>query len=131
MLCDLKKDHIGLIKTAVEVPFEDLKSGPSPELKIEEICEIVVQNDDDSTNIRRVYVSADETDAFSEVGWVHNENVVACLSCFQEFGWFRWRHHCRTCGLLVCAECTSSGLIQGMAELGEQTVCNKCFGRVS
>ncbi len=31
-----------------------------------------------------------------------------CCSCKAAFGAFRWRHHCRACGLLFCSDCTSA-----------------------
>ena len=127
MLCEPSQNHVLLMKKAVEVPFKELVEGPAPELKIEEICEL----SDDGISIRRVYVNTDQDHPFAEVGWVHNEDVISCMSCEQEFGFFRWRHHCRTCGLLVCGDCTATATIQGYASLGEQTVCNKCISKVS
>lgn len=124
--CESSLNHVALLKKAVEVPFKRLLHAPSPRLHIEEISELC----EDGSNTRRVFVHNDEHDAFAEVGWVHNEEVKACLSCYLDFGFFRWKHHCRTCGNLVCINCTAPGIIQSHLGMGQQIVCTACFSKV-
>ncbi|MEA2563916.1 MAG: hypothetical protein QOH06_5420 [Acidobacteriota bacterium] len=39
--------------------------------------------------------------------WQPDSERTSCNRCGKEFGFFRRRHHCRQCGLLFCAECSS------------------------
>eukprot|EP01032_Pedospumella_encystans_P025810 gene25810-29159_t len=123
--CESSLSHVALLGVAVGVPFKRLLHAPSPRLHIEEISELC----EDGSHTRRVFVHNDEHDAFAEVGWIHNEEVKACLSCHLEFGFFRWKHHCRTCGNLVCINCTAPGIIQSHLGMGQQIVCTACFSK--
>ena len=38
--------------------------------------------------------------------WVPDHSRDNCKICKQAFGMFRWRHHCRQCGNLVCDACS-------------------------
>jgi hypothetical protein len=40
--------------------------------------------------------------------WVSDEAFVGCMACKLEFWLFRWRHHCRGCGQLLCDSCSTS-----------------------
>jgi hypothetical protein len=69
--------------------------------------------------------------------WVPDANSDTCLACGVEFWLFTRRHHCRSCGWLVCDECSThrkpldnivdpAGVQQGVE--GEQyRVCAECF----
>jgi hypothetical protein len=37
--------------------------------------------------------------------WMPDEATDTCLKCTTQFTFLRRRHHCRVCGLVVCAEC--------------------------
>ncbi|DAZ96198.1 TPA: hypothetical protein N0F65_012388, partial [Lagenidium giganteum] len=39
--------------------------------------------------------------------WVHDDERTHCNVCVQQFLPFRRRHHCRTCGEVVCGGCSS------------------------
>ncbi|KAF8671178.1 Protein present in Fab1, YOTB, Vac1, and EEA1 [Rhizoctonia solani] len=39
--------------------------------------------------------------------WVPDREADACMRCQAAFGWRRRRHHCRICGRVVCASCSS------------------------
>lgn len=39
--------------------------------------------------------------------WVPDRDAPACMRCQAAFGWRRRRHHCRLCGRVVCASCSS------------------------
>jgi hypothetical protein len=73
--------------------------------------------DDFPPNQRRRRSSADETyylvenagDALDERRrhkWAHDDISNKCLGCELPFGFFRRRHHCRSCGGLFCYECS-------------------------
>mmetsp|Transcript_6485 Transcript_6485/g.14177 ORF Transcript_6485/g.14177 Transcript_6485/m.14177 type:complete len:413 (-) Transcript_6485:92-1330(-) len=37
--------------------------------------------------------------------WQDDAQAAACTSCEGGFGLLRWRHHCRSCGLIFCDAC--------------------------
>eukprot|EP00729_Bicosta_minor_P029359 gene29359-12297_t len=51
--------------------------------------------------------------------WVPDTMSKTCCQCNAAFGIMRRRHHCRTCGLLVCSQCTASHAAVGK-------VCTMC-----
>jgi hypothetical protein len=52
--------------------------------------------------------------------WVPDHCSKACLLCSEKFGWF-WssyrRHHCRSCGLLVCGKCSKYSKSMALTQL--------------
>ncbi len=38
--------------------------------------------------------------------WTPDDATNMCEYCHSEFTWYRWRHHCRMCGKLVCHDCS-------------------------
>lgn len=41
------------------------------------------------------------------VVWIPDSERAECYACQAEFGFFRRRHHCRACGEIFCASCSS------------------------
>ena len=58
--------------------------------------------------------------------WVHNKDSDICMICEKSFGIFRYRHHCRKCGRLVCDSCSDHK--RAIPSLGqkERRVCDTC-----
>ncbi|KAF2721768.1 hypothetical protein K431DRAFT_284459 [Polychaeton citri CBS 116435] len=58
--------------------------------------------------------------------WMKDENAKDCFSCGQAFSTFRRKHHCRTCGQIFDAKCTS--LIDGrpFSQPGTIRLCKPC-----
>ncbi|KAI9785441.1 MAG: 1-phosphatidylinositol-3-phosphate 5-kinase [Peltula sp. TS41687] len=58
--------------------------------------------------------------------WMKDENCKECFLCGDTFSTFRRKHHCRTCGQIFDAKCTS--LISGdrFGHPGDLRVCNPC-----
>lgn len=82
--------------------------------------------------IRRLFLqprNADSTsNSFSCVGWVVNEDINSCMVCGIEFGMFRWPHHCRSCGNIVCHPCSpETATVVELQDLGEVRVCVLCY----
>jgi hypothetical protein len=69
-----------------------------------------------------------------------------CMHCSKAFGMFDWKHHCRYCGWVICAECSENRLVidrwvpihsrqstTNVEELRspptpkEKRVCNHCY----
>jgi hypothetical protein len=77
--------------------------------------------------IRRVFVQSSASD-YGGVGWVINEDITACMICHGAFGMFRWAHHCRSCGNLVCSVCSPDNVvIEELSELGPVRICIMCY----
>lgn len=77
--------------------------------------------------IRRLFAQSLESD-FGGVGWVINEDIKDCMICHTPFGVFRWPHHCRSCGNLVCHPCSPDEVvIEEMKELGPVRICVLCY----
>ena len=63
--------------------------------------------------------------------WMRDENARDCFSCGDAFTTWRRKHHCRTCGQIFDAKCTT--LVNG-ARFGQSTsirVCKPCEGIVN
>jgi hypothetical protein len=50
--------------------------------------------------------------------WQHDFEADRCTKCSVSFGMTVWRHHCRICGRVFCAECSDN-----FAYLPESTLC--------
>lgn len=76
----------------------------------------------------RCFIRCPTSGVFGNVGWIVNDCVDSCLICFEHFSIFRWKHHCRACGTLVCAQCCNyRAQIMTAEELGHLKVCRDCY----
>ncbi len=59
--------------------------------------------------------------------WVPDKQVLACmaLDCQTPFTFLRRKHHCRVCGRIFCASC-SSNVVPG-ADGKEVRLCSSCY----
>ncbi|GMF37697.1 unnamed protein product [Phytophthora fragariaefolia] len=65
--------------------------------------------------------------------FVRDDDSPACRQCGMRFGTFRRRHHCRLCGNVYCADCTTNKAklpIDAPSYDKEQPVCTRCFRNV-
>lgn len=77
--------------------------------------------------VKRLFIR-DAQSNVTGVGWIINEDITACMVCSIPFGMFRWPHHCRSCGNIVCNNCSPYLVaIVEMLELGEVRVCVQCY----
>ncbi|KAF0718922.1 Aste57867_1383 [Aphanomyces stellatus] len=60
--------------------------------------------------------------------WVPDEASDECMVCHVAFSAFRRKHHCRSCGALVCSSC-SKGRIRIDGEEHKSRVCDICQRR--
>ncbi|KAI9749624.1 MAG: hypothetical protein M4579_006801 [Chaenotheca gracillima] len=58
--------------------------------------------------------------------WMRDENCKVCFHCGDSFSTWRRKHHCRTCGQIFDAKCTS--LVPGdrFGHVGNLRVCKPC-----
>lgn len=66
--------------------------------------------------------------------WMPDQSCRVCYECDSQFTLFNRRHHCRLCGRIFCAKCTSNWLPVGPSEAklsledwDKIRVCNYCF----
>ena len=60
--------------------------------------------------------------------WIPDIEAPKCMSCSSNFTVVKRRHHCRNCGKVFCARCSSNNV--PLPKFGHNKpvrVCNKCF----
>ncbi|ORX80816.1 FYVE-domain-containing protein [Basidiobolus meristosporus CBS 931.73] len=60
--------------------------------------------------------------------WKSDDDVIFCTSCKMQFSFFERRHHCRRCGNIFCAKCSSKFIrLDQNAEFNPSgTLCRAC-----
>ncbi|CAG0881782.1 unnamed protein product [Cyprideis torosa] len=59
--------------------------------------------------------------------WIPDSEATNCMLCDARFTFTRRRHHCRCCGILVCASCSSQKVKLPYLEGKEGRVCQPCY----
>lgn len=67
--------------------------------------------------------------------WIPDGKTNECMRCGKMFGWRRRRHHCRLCGMCVCAACSDRTFFiadtSGRAESTKPArACDACYESV-
>ena len=63
--------------------------------------------------------------------WMPNSESKTCLVCDRLFSIVRRRHHCRSCGSLVCKNCSSGrACLPNSRKRGPVRVCDRCYGEI-
>jgi hypothetical protein len=57
--------------------------------------------------------------------WQHKEDVKRCPECDRLFGYKVLKHNCRSCGRVICTECSPAER-KVRDWKGDQKVCNPC-----
>ena len=65
-------------------------------------------------------------DANAQKRWMASDASDECMCCKKAFGILRRRHHCRSCGQLVCGGCSSLNAQQTGVALALR-VCDSCL----
>ncbi|KAL8794361.1 MAG: hypothetical protein Q9195_003059 [Heterodermia aff. obscurata] len=60
--------------------------------------------------------------------WMRDENAKDCFYCGDHFSTFRRKHHCRTCGQIFDAKCTTLLSGSSFGQSGSLRVCKPCEG---
>ncbi|KAF2207477.1 hypothetical protein CERZMDRAFT_119048 [Cercospora zeae-maydis SCOH1-5] len=58
--------------------------------------------------------------------WMQDEGAKVCFSCGQSFSTFRRKHHCRTCGQIFDAKCTSLHPGRQFGQVSDVRLCKPC-----
>lgn len=60
--------------------------------------------------------------------WIPDIEAPKCMSCGANFTVVKRRHHCRNCGKVFCARCSSNSVpLPKFGHYKPVRVCNKCF----
>ena len=59
--------------------------------------------------------------------WVPDARVAMCQLCCAEFSLMVRRHHCRACGKVVCAPCSSNKAPLRYRHFEASRVCDACY----
>lgn len=60
--------------------------------------------------------------------WIPDIEAPKCMSCGANFTVVKRRHHCRNCGKVFCARCSSNSVpLPKYGHYKPVRVCNKCF----
>ncbi|GLV32373.1 uncharacterized protein CBL_00918 [Carabus blaptoides fortunei] len=60
--------------------------------------------------------------------WIPDIEAPKCMSCSANFTVVKRRHHCRNCGKVFCARCSSNSVpLPKYGHIKAVRVCNKCF----
>lgn len=60
--------------------------------------------------------------------WIPDIEAPKCMSCGTNFTVVKRRHHCRNCGKVFCARCSSNSVpLPKFGHIKPVRVCNKCF----
>lgn len=91
--------------------------------------------DGKKTKIHRVFVQCSDSGSTARVGWVVNDDCNICMVCnaVKFNGFLHGKHHCRACGNIVCASCSSRTVNVADLNCSEPVrVCSQCYyGQVS
>ncbi|KAK3047335.1 Mitochondrial distribution and morphology protein 12 [Extremus antarcticus] len=99
------------INTALQRRRTDMRPPPVPRQHGEAQSQL-------PTHLRRRVISK----AF----WMKDENAKDCFYCGQPFSTFRRKHHCRTCGQIFDAKCTSLVAGRPFGQPGTIRLCRPC-----
>lgn len=136
--------NINLIKQNILRPDEDIVSRLETRYSVTEFKSIKksqlflvdeeIKINGETKVVRRLYAKNDSKGSdsskskFIGVGWIINDDINICMVCNIPFGFFRWKHHCRCCGNIVCDSCSPFCVsIVELDELGEVRVCTQCY----
>lgn len=64
--------------------------------------------------------------------WVPDICAPNCMRCLAHFSAFRRRHHCRNCGKVFCASCSSNSIpLPRYGQMKPVRVCDECFHTIA
>jgi len=91
------------------------------EKKLEEALE-------DKAEVIKAKVDVLKLQSTYQLTWVPDDCVTECLQCGFAFSFFTRQHHCRLCGRLFCANCTSNQCpIPSLGYTQPVRVCDHCY----
>lgn len=84
----------------------------------------------DIRNLQRAAQLTSQVAALAQKNdWVQDVDRSKCRSCLQSFSMLKRRHHCRVCGEILCASCTSFQVLQ--LDGPKVRICKECVSKSS
>merc|ERR1711964_250453 len=82
-----------------------------------------------TTGVSKQVVEAFETPVRAAT-WTPDERANTCpiSGCFAKFGWLTLKHHCRTCGIVVCDSCSKKRIEIDEGQ-GKERICDTCASK--
>lgn len=65
-----------------------------------------------------------------QVGWILDNQTPSCMRCTKGFNLLKWKHHCRSCGYVICQACGDKKLnfdVFAEEAPGGSRVCSSCY----
>ena len=62
--------------------------------------------------------------------WVPDGRVTMCMLCNCDFTMLVRKHHCRTCGKVVCGKCSANKAPIKFKQYAVDRVCTNCFEKL-
>lgn len=66
-------------------------------------------------------------DAPGIVIWTNDDEVKQCTVCKHDFTLLRRRHHCRSCGRVMCGKCGKEATVEQLFGARPQRMCTLCL----
>lgn len=90
-------------------------------------CEL----DMDGKRVRAVECGSTHTACLVTRAWVSDDLIKNCMACKKTFSLVNRKHHCRKCGGVFCASCTSKRTpvptLPGHPGTSLRRICDKCY----
>ncbi|KAI9733003.1 MAG: 1-phosphatidylinositol-3-phosphate 5-kinase [Cirrosporium novae-zelandiae] len=107
--------------------------GPTPSLdgsagsrRLEQLRRGIGGNDDFQNYPNRPLFAHMRTKILSKEFWMKDENAKDCFNCGDTFSTFRRKHHCRICGQIFDAKCTTLISARPFGHNGTLRICKPC-----
>ena len=114
---------VDLLKQCAGLSAEEVHNDPNCIIERESI----VLNGRSCT-LNRVYLRKPTAGNYTDVGWVLDGDVSSCMICSKDFWLLVSRHHCRSCGNIICDECSPHALtIKELPTIDPERVCLMCY----
>uniref|UniRef100_A0A1Y1MFZ2 FYVE-type domain-containing protein n=1 Tax=Photinus pyralis TaxID=7054 RepID=A0A1Y1MFZ2_PHOPY len=107
---------------------ESIADGPPPDnTQVAEVVDVPNRTDEDGAEADDNLPTMSSTTLGKQAPvWIPDSDALSCLHCDTRFTVIKRRHHCRACGLVLCAKCSSKRYkLEYLSE--EARVCVKCY----
>ncbi|KAL9028813.1 MAG: hypothetical protein Q9196_002874 [Gyalolechia fulgens] len=111
--------------------FDQKKSDASSSRAASAHTRISSSKRQDFDNLTKVSAPQIRNRILSKEYWMKDENARDCFYCGDAFSTFRRKHHCRTCGQIFDAKCTSVLPGAQFGHAGSIRVCKPCEGIIN